>query len=159
MELNDIANLDEIKKALRDKYLKAQLDWVQAGYGTLDDIKNQSDKDIRGSWVDWYSDPTHGGLSPDDFEEDNYDKDIVLKILNDKDIVPTRDEIVKYVSDNLGGDEEPEENNNTDPEYKYLDGTSEIYDEGFNRFMDETYGTNLSSIAKNIIANDLGRSL
>lgn len=141
MELNEIANLDEIKKALRDKYLKAQLGWIQAGYGTLDDIKSQSDKDVKGSWIDWYSDPTHGGLSPDDFEEDSYDKDIVLKILNDKDTMPTRDEIVKYISDNLGEDN--------------------VADDALDKYVDEheSENTDISNIAKSITQNDLGRSL
>lgn len=49
----------------------------------------------------------------------------------------------------------------TDPDYApHTDATSEIYDEGFNKFMDEQRGnTDLSSIAKAITANDLGRSL
>lgn len=128
MELSEIANLDEIKKALRDRYLKEELGAVQTGHITLDDLKNQSDDDLKGSWIDWYSDPMFGGLSPDDFEEGSYDKDTVLKILNDKGIMPTKDEIIKYVSDNLGSDK-PDNSDNmmTVEEYSPANEEFRIY--------------------------------
>lgn len=200
MELNEISNLDEVKKALRDRYLKTQLGHIQAGHGTLDELKNQSDDDIKGSWVDWYSDPMFGGLSSDDFEEDSFDKDTVLKILNDKGTMPTKDEIIKYVSDNLNNSES--ESNNEDmmtvEEYSpaneefrlyvhkvYGDGPFTVEelkeyenefddyfnygDEGLEELDEILYGdkqkdkkpeaTDVSSIAKSLTQNDLGRSL
>lgn len=193
MELNEISNLDEVKKALRDRYLKTQLGHIQAGHGTLDELKNQSDDDIKGSWVDWYSDPMFGGLSSDDFEEDSFDKDTVLKILNDKGTMPTKDEIVKYVSDNLDSNSESdgkitvEEYSPADDDFvKYVkkiygDGPftveelKEIEKNEYDRFFDDEDGieeldsilnedeepkeTDVSSIAKSIAAQDLGRNL
>lgn len=65
-----------------------------------------------------------------------------------------------YNEYNDAGMEYENEKSETDPDYApHTDATSEIYDEGFNKFMDEQHGTDLNSIAKNIIARDLGRSL
>lgn len=164
MELNEIANLDEVKKALKDKYLKEELGAVRAGYLTLDDLKNQSDDDLRGSWVDWYSD----GIGPDDFEEGSYDKDTILKILSDKGTMPTKDEVVRYVSDNLDSDK-LDYNAGWEDAYKFDNptapaGKSNRYYDGWNDGLFEKNNTKVGGIAKALIAkaliaDDLGRSL
>ena len=68
----------------------------------------------------------------------------LLENSNGKTAEEVFDELIKQTQDQ-------DDSDHSDPYYKT--GESEIYDNGFNEWMDKQYGTDLANTAKDIIAN------